>query len=165
MLQVLQDFQAKTLLDFQVLQVQPVEPESRDDQVNAVEPDNEVTEVLQVKWELQVIKVFQALPVEPANQDQKVHKVKSVCSGFLGNEVFQVTEANLVKQVDQVDAVFEVNVVQKVQAQPWPIFYSLFQLSCLVMQALTVKLALQVKPVQTVYQVNEVQVVQKVQPV
>jgi len=52
-----------------------------------------------------------------------------------------------------------------VQAQLWLIFYSLFQLSCLVMQALTVKLVLQVYPVQTVFQVNEVQVVQKVYPV
>lgn len=91
-----QDFQAKTLWELQVLQVQPVDPALQDDQVNAVELVNEVTEVVQVRWELQVLKVYLALSVETVNQDQKVPKVQLVCLVFQENEVFQVVEVKLV---------------------------------------------------------------------
>jgi hypothetical protein len=93
---VQQDFQAKTLWELQVLQVQPVDPALQDDQVNAVELVNEVTEVVRVRWELQVLKVCLALLVETVNQDQKVPKVQWVCLVSQENEVFQVVEVNLV---------------------------------------------------------------------
>jgi hypothetical protein len=122
-----------------------------------VELVTEEAEVPQVKWALQVTKVYQVVPAEPVNQVQKVPKVQSVLLVTQVNEVCQATVVHQVNPADQVDVVLEVHVALKVPVQLWPIFYLLYQVNFLAIQELMVKMALQVQLVNQVFQVNKVQ--------